>query len=115
MILYLEAKTNIEDVYVEFIETKLNNGQVVSLTWDESCISREGDVFSARYKGVYFDEDYANGNIDLLKGACITHVELYYENEYENPYFILKDMVFEDGENELDFDMKDFVVEVDSE
>ena len=115
MILYLEAKTNMGDVYIEFIEVKLNNDKVVSLTWDESCISREGDVFGARYKGVYFDEDYANGKIDLLKGACITYVELYYENEYENPYFILKDMFFEDGENELDFGVKDFVVEVSNE
>lgn len=111
MILYLEAKTNIKDVFIESIEVKLNNNEIVYLTWDESHISREKDTFSAKYKGVYFNDDYANEKIDLLKGAYITYVELYYEEEYESPYLVLKDMFFEDGNNELDFDTKNFIVD----
>ena len=105
MILYLNAKTNISDVYVDFIEVKLNNGKVVSLNWDESDIDRKDGKFEARYKGVYFDEDYANGKLDLLNGMTIEHVELYYEGEYENPYFFIEDMEFEDNEEVLDFDV----------
>lgn len=52
MILYLDAKTNIKDISVEFIDVKLNNGEVVPLSWDESCIDRDDDGFSAKYKGV---------------------------------------------------------------
>lgn len=112
MILYLDAKTNIKDVYVEFIEVKLNNGKVVSLNWDESYIDRDDDGFSAKYKGVYFDEEYANGKLDLLKGATIESVELYYENDYENPYFVINSMEFEDNGEQLDMEVNYSVSEV---
>lgn len=105
MILYLDAKTNIKDISVEFIDVKLNNGEVVPLSWDESCIDRDDDGFSAKYKGVYFGEEYANGKLDLLKGATIEYVELYYEKDYENPYFVINSMEFEDNEKQLDMEV----------
>lgn len=112
MILYLDAKTNIKDVYVEFIEVKLNNGKVVSLNWDESYIDRDNDEFSAKYKGVYFDEEYANGKLDLLKGATIEYVELYYEKDYENPYFVINSMDFEDNGKQIEMEVNYSVSEV---
>lgn len=110
MILYLDAKTNIKDVYVEFIEVKLNNGKVVSLSWDESYIDRDDNGFNTKYKGVYFDEEYANGKLDLLKGATIEHVELYYEKDYENPYFVINSMEFEDNERVLNMEVNYSVI-----
>lgn len=112
MILYLNAKTNISDIYVDFIEVKLNNGKVVSLNWDESYIDRDDDGFGAKYKGVYFGEEYANGKLDLLKGATIEYVELYYEKDCENPYFVISNMEFEDNGKQLDVEVNYHVLEV---
>ena len=112
MILYLDVKTNIKDVYVEFIEVKLNNGKVFSLNWDESYIDRDDDGFGAKYKGVYFGEEYANGKLDLLKGATIEYVELYYEKDCENPYFVISNMEFEDKGTQLDVEVNYHVLEV---
>jgi hypothetical protein len=110
MILYLDVKTNIKDVFVDFIEVKLNNGKVVSLSWDESYIDRDDNGFSTKYKGVYFDDEYANGKLDLLKGAAIEHVELYYEKDYENPYFVINSMEFEDNERLLNMEVNYSVI-----
>lgn len=110
MILYLDVKTNIKDVFVDFIEVKLNNGKVVSLSWDESYIDRDDNGFSTKYKGVYFDDEYANGKLDLLKGATIEHVELYYERDYENPYFVINSMEFEDNERLLNMEVNYSVI-----
>lgn len=110
MILYLNVKTNIKDVFVDFIEIKLNNGKVVSLNWDESYIDRDDNGFSTKYKGVYFDDEYANGKLDLLKGATIEHVELYYEKDYENPYFVINSMEFEDNERLLNMEVNYSVI-----
>lgn len=110
MILYLDVKTNIKDVFVDFIEVKLNNGKVVSLSWDESYIDRDDNGFSTKYKGVYFDDEYANGKLDLLKGATIEHVELYYEKDYENPYFVINSMEFEDNERLLNMEVNYSVI-----
>ena len=58
MILYLQATTNVQDLIIDYIEVKLKSGKTVSLNWDESGINRSETGFDARYKGVYFDEEY---------------------------------------------------------
>ncbi len=80
MILYLSAKTNIPDVVIDYIEVALSSGDTVSLNWDMSDISRYDDGFEARYKGVYFDEEYANGKLSELENLKITDIGLYYES-----------------------------------
>lgn len=100
MRLYLTAKTNIPDVYVDFIEVRLSSGEVVSLNWDESDISRSDDGFSARYKGVYFNEEYANGRIEDLKGLEIIDIGLYFESTV-SAHFEIEEMLFEDGDKSL--------------
>ena len=95
MRLYLNAKTNVSDVYVDFIEVRLASGEEVSLNWDESEISRSDDGFSARYKGVYFGDEYANGRIDELKGLEILDVGLYHESDVF-AQFEIEEMEFED-------------------
>ena len=59
MILYLKAKTNLSDLSIDFIEVKLKSGKIVSLNWDETEYDNEDSVFEAKYKGVYFGEEYA--------------------------------------------------------
>ncbi len=67
MRLYLTAKTSIPDLFIDYIQVKLKSGEEVSLNWDYSDIERTSSGFSARYKGVYFDEAHANGRIDELQ------------------------------------------------
>ena len=71
MTLYLDARTNCSDLMVDFIEVQLSNGEVVSLNWDESGIDRDNVGFSARYKGLYFDEEGKTADAGILQGLCI--------------------------------------------
>ena len=52
MILYLDARTTVKDLMIDYIEVELANRETASLNWDESDIGRADDGFSARYKGV---------------------------------------------------------------
>ena len=100
MDLYLTAATNILDVYIDFIEVRLNNGETVSLNWDESSIDRTDTGFEARYKGVHFNEEYANGQLPDLKDFEITDIGLYFETE--GTYrFQIDVMQFVDNDREL--------------
>lgn len=97
MILYLTAKTSIPDLYIDYIEVRLKAGEEVSLNWDESDISRSPSGFSARYKGVYFNEEYANGKLKQLHRMKIVDIGIYYESEHEPDIFI-EIMEFVDGD-----------------
>ena len=96
MVLYLTANTPVPKVYVDFIEVLLNDGSTVSLNWDESGIDWTPDGFSARYKGVYFDEEYANGKMEQLHGLKVTAVGLYSEFAKSGD-FTIEEMIFEEG------------------
>lgn len=98
MLLYVKVETDIKDVYIDYLEVKLKDGQEVSLNWDESEISRKVNGFEARYKGVCFGEEYANGRINDLKDCKVIDVGLYSEME-GNFYFRITDMLFVDGDN----------------
>lgn len=96
MILCLTAKTDIPEMVIDFIEVKLQSGQTVSLTWDESESGVINGIFTGRYKGVYFDEDYTNGKIKELKNLQIQHIEIYSESE-KGCNFELTELFFSDG------------------
>ena len=100
MILCLEAKTDFNDLTIGFIEIKLSSGKLVSLTWDESESGVTDGIFTARYKGVYLDEDYANDMISELNNMCIESVEIYTESG-KGSYFEIESLLFEDGLEEL--------------
>lgn len=102
MILYLKARANIEDILIDSIEVRLASGREVLLTWDESDISRTPFGFQARYKGVYFDEDYANGQIEELNGMQVLDVTLSSESNQYNLFF-LEEMTFDDDSKILSF------------
>ena len=100
MTLYLDARTNCSDLMVDFIEVQLSNGEVVSLNWDQSGIDRDDAGFSARYKGVYFDEEYADGRLDDLREMKIQMVQVY--TELGIPVtFQIDEMLFVDAGEEL--------------
>ncbi len=100
MILCLEAKTDFNGLTIGFIEIKLSSGKLVSLTWDESESGIIDSIFTARYRGVYFGEDYANGRISELNNICIESVEIYTESG-KGSYFEIESLLFEDGLEEL--------------
>ena len=105
MHLYIDAETNVnhaEDLAIDYIEVQLKNGKSVSLNWDESDFAIvNGQVFST-YKGVYFDEEYADGMIQELEGMKITEVGFYTESDKPLD-FIITNIQVEDYDKELSF------------
>ena len=81
MILYLTALTTLPDLTIDFIEIRLDTGEIVPLTWDQSDYGQDDGIFNARYKGVYFDKDYANGRVRELQGMEIAQIGIYTESE----------------------------------
>ena len=103
MTLYLQAKTTVTDLMIEYIEVSLTDGTIASLSWDATYMDRDDNGFDAKYKGVYFDEEYANGRIDELQDMQIVAIGLY--TEAQAPATILiTEMVFEDGDKSLSFE-----------
>ncbi|MDE7298579.1 MAG: hypothetical protein K2N94_07085 [Lachnospiraceae bacterium] len=87
-----------EDLEIDCIEVKLVTGETVSLSWDESDIERLDNGFNARYKGVYFDEEYANGKLSSLREMQIDYINLYTESESDSDIVIvITEMTFEDA------------------
>lgn len=84
---------------IDFIELELNSGEVVSITWDESDIDRSDDGFEARYKGVQFGEEYANGRLDELKDFSNITVSIYTETDMPCD-MVVNEMLFVDDEDE---------------
>ena len=103
MALYLQAKTTVTDLMIDFIEVSLTDGTIVSLNWDASYIDRDDNGFDATYKGVYFNEEHADGRIDELQEMQIVDIGLY--TEAQAPATILiTEMVFDDGDKSLSFE-----------
>ena len=63
MILEVTAKTKVADLTIDFIQVITRLGKSISIDWDTSFVTRTGDIFEARYVGVYFNEEYANGKL----------------------------------------------------
>ena len=81
MRLYLTAKTAMKDLVIDYIEVKLLDGKTITLTWDESEFGIENGVFTARYKGVSFDDIYGNGRYKELIGMQIIEIGVYSDSD----------------------------------
>ena len=92
----MSVYTNIEDLEIDYIEVKLVTGEIVTVEWDESDIAWEENGFDARYKGVYFDEEYANGKLSSLHGMQIEYINRNTESDSDSD-IVITDMTFEDG------------------
>lgn len=102
MRLYLTAKTAMKDLVIEYIEVRLTNGKEVTLSWDESEFGINDGVFTARYKGVYFDDVYGNGLNEKLSGMQITEIGVYSDNN-EPVTLAVTHLTVEDELDRLDF------------
>lgn len=109
MRLEITAKTNVKGkLSVDYIEVKLPGKEdTVSLNWDDSCSSCENGLFHGDYKGVCFDEEYANGRLNELAGMKVDAIGLYseYRDDEDKDYkpeFELVEMSFSDGEELMD-------------
>lgn len=110
MVLYLKAKSDIPDLMIDFIEVKLKSGQIISLTWDESEFDREDGYLDAKYKGVYFDDEYGNDRLSELKDMEVQHIELYTECG-DASSFKLQELSFHDGVESLVFSYSECLTE----
>lgn len=86
MFLDLSVNTELEDLIIDFIEVRLGTGEVVSLNWDESEIERTDAGFEARYCGVYFGEEYANGRMSELTDMVISTIGIYIDHALEHDF-----------------------------
>lgn len=103
MVLYLSASTDLADLVIDYIEVRLATGETVSLNWDESDIERLDTGFNARYKGVYFGEEYANGKLDSLRKMQIDKIGIYAESgSYSD--IVITEMIFEDAGEQYDME-----------
>lgn len=109
MILYLQVVTPVSDLIIDYIEVKLKSGEIVSLNWDESVVDRGENGFTARYKGLYFGEKYANGRINELRDMQVTGVGLYSETAHIADLKITSMWILDDNA-ELSFEMPIFAV-----
>ena len=84
MILYLTAKTSAKDILLDSIELRTKDNETLFLEWDESDITRTDTGFDARYKGVYFNDEYANGLGEKLRDAVISDITWDIPDEKES-------------------------------
>lgn len=83
MNLNVVAKTDAEDLVIDYIEVELVSGKSVSLNWNKSYATHFACgteiQLNAVYTGVNFDEEDAIGRLDELIGLKVTDVGLYSE------------------------------------
>lgn len=104
MILNLTAKTDVNDLTVDFIEVQLKSGKTVSLNWDTSWTEHCGDELHAHYEGVCFNEKSASGKLNKLKRMHIKDVGMYSDVHGEGQYSLeIEKMEFCDGKKSLVF------------
>lgn len=104
MTLYLTAKTDIDDLTIDFIEVELKSGKTVSLNWDASWITRCGNEIRADYEGVCFGEESVAGKIEQLEEMHIKEVGMYSDKFGEGQYSLsIETMEFYDGKKSLIF------------
>lgn len=96
MIMYLQVKTKVPDLRIELFKMRLKSGEIVTVDWDESELERESDGFNVRYKGVYFDDEYANGRLEEIDKPDITSVKVSSELE-EKADLVITDVEIMDG------------------
>lgn len=74
MKLFYDIMNGKEFVQIKSMRVGLTSGKTIDITWDESDISYDDceNFSTARCKGVYFNDEYANGRISELRGNIAT-------------------------------------------
>lgn len=109
----IKGSTSVSDLVIDYIEAELKSGQTVSLNWDYSDIDRNINQFEARYSGICFNEERADGKIDEMVYLRITSVGMYSESS-ETADLEIKEMIVEEDGKVLHFEKPFSVREGDS-
>lgn len=105
MLLEIQATADIDDVVIESIEMNTPEG-IILVAWDSSEILRTNSGFEALYRGVYFNGEYANGQINRLIHADLSSVQLYSEHDvYEGFFELIGCLEFYDGTTSISIPM----------
>lgn len=105
MLLEIQVTADIDDVVIESIEMNTPEGTIL-VDWDSSEILRTNSGFEALYRGVYFNGEYANGQINRLIHADLSSVQLYSEHDvYEGLFELIGCLEFYDGTTSISIPM----------
>lgn len=102
MILYVKGLSNVKDVVIDFIEVTLKSGEQVSLSWDESEYDRtDNGSFEAVFKGISFDDEYANGHENNMFEIAVDEVGFFSKGNCfsENETFLTEITMQTEDEN----------------
>ena len=101
MKLYIAAKTDIKDLFIDFIAVHLKSGEEVSIDWYWSRIRRTDDGFVAECGDVLFDQELALGKLQELENMEVVDMGLYSMKRGEGVFnILLEELEFqEDGKS----------------
>lgn len=104
MKMYLTAKLPDpnEKFMIDYFELTTPDGEVLDIIWDEAEYARDNGILQVAAKGIYFNEEYANGFGGILSGARITEVRWDSESS-EIPE--IQSLIFNDNGNEYPIDV----------
>lgn len=90
-------KTVSDTIAIDYIEVK-KDGKLFVLDWDETELGFDDDfdkngyrTFSGRLKGIKFNDEYANGKLNEIKGAVLMNMQFYIADED----FVLNDLILD--------------------
>ena len=86
MIFYLSIKTDKRLTHVPHIDSIYLNidGKSVCCTWDETDAGINNQYITYRFKGIYFDDKYANGYLKEIKSVTIDEINWQEDDNFEN-------------------------------
>lgn len=105
MILYIDAVSPHKFLYIDYLYLKCKDGREIGIDWDETDWAYENGAYSSRHKGVYFNDEYANGRVKEIEGAELGDVFFEWsgsESEPDNSTngFNITSIIFEDYDDE---------------
>lgn len=108
-----KAKTTANMIAIDFIEARRGE-ELFVLDWDETELGFDTDCdehgfkkFSGRLKGIKFNDQYANGKIDEIRGAQLSDVQFYIPDGTNT----VKDISFDSVQLDDEGDLYDFCVD----
>lgn len=108
-----KTKTTSDSIAIDFIEARRGEKLFV-LDWDETelgfdteCDKNGYRTFSGRLKGIKFNEEYANGRIDEIRGAQLSDVQFYIPDDT----CLVEDISFNTVQLDDEGDLYDFWID----
>jgi len=95
---YIDLKTNIPDLHIDYIELKDKAGNVYNLFREWTEYTNVDGKYEAIWKGLEINDDDTNGRLHMIPDDSeVFSVGLYWESDIDEP--VVKDMelVLEDG------------------